>query len=54
MLCCVVLYCIVLIVREAGGRVTAFDGGAFSIYGSHILATNGEIHQQMVDILVSK
>jgi len=42
----------VLIVREAGGRVTAFDGGPFSIYGSHILATNGEIHQQMVDILV--
>ena len=42
----------VLIVREAGGQVTAFDGGPFSIYGSHILATNGEIHQQMVDILV--
>ena len=42
----------VLIVREAGGRVTAFDGGPFSIYGSHILATNGEIHQQMVDILI--
>ena len=42
----------VLIVREAGGRVTAFDGGLFSIYGNHILATNGEIHQQMVDILV--
>ena len=42
----------VLIVREAGGRVTAFDGGPFSIYGSYILATNGEIHQQMVDVLV--
>ena len=42
----------VLIVREAGGRVTAFDGGLFSIYENNILATNGEIHQQMVDILV--
>ena len=42
----------VLIVREAGGRVTAFDGGPFSIYGSHILATNGKIHQHMVDILL--
>jgi myo-inositol-1(or 4)-monophosphatase len=41
-----------LIVREAGGRVTAFDGGSFSIYEKHILATNGKIHQQMVDVLV--
>ena len=41
----------VLIVREAGGRVTTFDGEPFNIYGSHILATNGKIHQQMVDIL---
>ena len=42
----------VLIVREAGGRVTAFDGGPLSIYGGDILATNGETHQQMVDILL--
>ena len=42
----------VLIVREAGGHVTAFDGGPFSIYENHILATNGKIHQQMVDILL--
>ncbi len=42
----------VLIVREAGGRVTAFDGGPFSIYENHILATNGQIHHQMVDILL--
>ena len=42
----------VLIVREAGCRVTAFDGGSFSIYEKHILATNGKIHQQMVDVLV--
>ena len=42
----------VLIVREAGGLVTSFDGKPFSIYGNHILATNGEIHQQMIDILL--
>ena len=42
----------VLIVHEAGGQVTAFDGGLFSIYENNVLATNGEIHQQMVDILV--
>jgi myo-inositol-1(or 4)-monophosphatase len=43
----------VLIVREAGGIVTGFDGGSFSIYKQFILATNGKIHQQMVDILLS-
>ena len=42
----------VLIVREAGGIVTTFDGGSFSIYGNHVLATNGRIHQQMVDVLI--
>jgi len=42
----------VLIVSEAGGRVTAFDGGPLSIYEGHIVTTNGKIHQQMVDILV--
>ena len=41
----------VLIVREAGGTVSAFDGGPFSIYEYHVLATNGKIHQQMVDVL---
>jgi len=39
------------IVQEAGGRVSDFRGGAFSVFGSEILATNGLIHQQMVDIL---
>ncbi len=41
----------VLIVREAGGTVTAFDGGPFSIYDNHVLASNGRVHQEMVDIL---
>ena len=40
-----------LIVQEAGGTVSDFRGGGFSIFGSEILATNGAIHQQMVDIL---
>jgi myo-inositol-1(or 4)-monophosphatase len=43
----------VLIVCEAGGIVTAFDGGPFSIYEKYILATNGKVHQQMVDILLN-
>jgi len=44
----------VLIVREAGGQVSDFRGGEFSISGSEILATNGSIHQQMADILELK
>lgn len=43
-----------LIVQEAGGQVSDFKGGRFSIFGSEILATNGSIHQQMVDILEMK
>ena len=41
----------VLIVREAGGTVTAFDGGPFSIYDNNVLATNGYVHQEMINIL---
>jgi myo-inositol-1(or 4)-monophosphatase len=41
----------VLIVREAGGVVTNFKGGDYSIYSDDILATNGLVHQRMSDIL---
>ena len=41
----------VLIVKEAGGRISDFQDEKHSIYGSETLATNGLIHQQMVDIL---
>ncbi len=40
-----------LIVREAGGRITKFDGKPHSHYDKEILATNGLIHSQMVEIL---
>ncbi len=43
----------VLILTEAGGQVTSFQGAAYSIYDSHILATNGKIHSEMVRILSS-
>lgn len=43
-----------LIVEEAGGRVTDFMGRPFSIYAKEILATNQNIHPQMVDILGKK
>ncbi len=40
-----------LIVEEAGGKVTDFRGGKFSIYSREILASNGRIHQEMIGIL---
>ena len=42
-----------LIVKESGGRVTQFDGSSFGTYGKEMLASNGHIHQAMVDILKS-
>jgi myo-inositol-1(or 4)-monophosphatase len=41
----------VLIVREAGGRVTDFDGGEFSLGAKRMLATNGRIHDEMREVL---
>jgi myo-inositol-1(or 4)-monophosphatase len=37
-----------LMVQEAGGKVTDFDGNYFSPYQPHILATNGKIHDEML------
>ncbi len=43
----------VLMVREAGGTVTDLDGQPFDLHSGRILATNGEIHQQMQDLLAN-
>lgn len=41
-----------LIVLEAGGKITDFNGGAFSVYDKQILATNGrKVHEEMMDVL---
>jgi myo-inositol-1(or 4)-monophosphatase len=40
-----------LMVREAGGRVTDFRGHAGTIYDREVLATNGLIHDAMLNIL---
>ena len=40
-----------LIVEEAGGRVTDFEGNYFSPYQPHVLATNGKIHDEMLEIV---
>ena len=41
----------VCIIREAGGLVTSFDGSPYDLYGTEILASNGRIHDEMMDIL---
>lgn len=40
-----------LIVEEAGGKVTDFNGDKFSVYQHRVLATNGKIHDEMLRII---
>lgn len=40
-----------LIVEEAGGRVTDHAGQPFSVYQHRVLATNGKIHEEMVEVI---
>jgi myo-inositol-1(or 4)-monophosphatase len=40
-----------LIVAEAGGLVTNTDGEGFQSRGGHVLATNGYLHQAMLDVI---
>jgi myo-inositol-1(or 4)-monophosphatase len=42
-----------LIVAEAGGRVTGVDGSPFASRHGHILATNGRVHDAMLDVIVA-
>ncbi|HEY5600372.1 MAG TPA: inositol monophosphatase family protein, partial [Candidatus Manganitrophaceae bacterium] len=43
-----------LMMLEAGGKVTDLAGKPYSIYDPEILATNGKIHRQMIEILNKK
>jgi myo-inositol-1(or 4)-monophosphatase len=40
-----------LIITEAGGKVTDFKGKPFNIYSGEILASNGWIHEQMLEAI---
>ncbi len=40
-----------VIVTEAGGRMSDFAGKPFSIYGQEMIASNGLIHAEMVEVL---
>ena len=40
-----------LIVAEAGGRVTGMDGTPFDPVAAHLVASNGQVHEQMLGII---
>ena len=40
-----------LMIEEAGGKVTRFDGSPFQMGDRYVLASNGNIHQAMVEVL---
>ena len=40
-----------LIVAEAGGRVTDISGRAFTSRGGNVLASNGHLHDAMLDVI---
>jgi myo-inositol-1(or 4)-monophosphatase len=42
-----------LMVEEAGGRVTQADGAPFSPFAKSVVATNGHIHDSLLDVLKS-
>jgi len=41
----------VVIVREAGGRVTDLRGNPHSIHQPEVVASNGRIHDEMLAVL---
>ncbi len=43
----------VVLVEEAGGRVTAYDQGPFDLDSGRILATNGPLHGAIADVLAT-
>lgn len=40
-----------LIIEEAGGRVSDFDGGSIGLQGAQVLASNGRLHEAMLALL---
>jgi len=43
-----------LLVQEAGGRITRVDGGAAQVDARSILATNGRIHRELQGVLAGE
>jgi myo-inositol-1(or 4)-monophosphatase len=40
-----------IILEEAGGKVSDFKGTPFSVYMKEILASNGRLHEEMINVL---
>ena len=40
-----------LVVEEAGGRITGMDGSPFDPGAAHLIASNGRVHEQMLDVI---
>ena len=43
-----------VIVEEAGGRLSLFDGSPLDICGDEIIASNGFLHKEMLEVLKQK
>lgn len=43
-----------LIVQEAGGKISNFDGDPYSVFDKQTLATNGLIHDEMLKLIRNK
>jgi myo-inositol-1(or 4)-monophosphatase len=43
-----------LIVTEAGGKITDHEGNAYSPYTFQVLATNGKIHEELMNWINDK
>lgn len=43
-----------VVLREAGGRITHFDGSPYSIYGNNLVASNGYLHPSMLQVLAER
>jgi myo-inositol-1(or 4)-monophosphatase len=43
-----------LLVIEAGGRISAFDGGPYNIYAPNILSSNSLLHQDLLGLLAGQ
>ncbi len=43
-----------LIIEEAGGRLSTFDGGVFELTSPNVVASNGKLHQAILETLGEK
>jgi myo-inositol-1(or 4)-monophosphatase len=39
-----------VILTEAGGMITEMDGAPVSLHSKHVVASNGKVHQQLLEI----